>query len=141
MCLCCFLWCLAGIEWLLSQFSALLDGALPCALVSERASFPWRIFCLLALVFLGCHLLQRLILGEAEGNPASALLCRSLGPAVPSQSDFRFYLPESFCDCLTYNVQGFQLHLAGRIGRNTCTPAWFGAGNQEALLNDYISFK
>lgn len=104
-----FLWCLAGVGWLLSQ------NFLSCLAASLywESIFCWD-FCLHLLMFLGCQLLSSECgIHEVKGKPGEFASVSLLNSQCPSLLlTFRVFL------CLLYiECAGFSVVFSGRMGQ------------------------
>lgn len=112
-----FLWCLAGVEWLL--FISFL------VLWLERAAFHGTFLSMpVGISRLLSSPAARLEMQERE-SPQDSLQCCSLSPMFPRRSA-SFIHNEACCYiCLIFYIQGFKLCVVRGNGKYTSTPSFW----------------
>lgn len=100
-----FLWCLAEIEGLLSNFFFFLARQLLFWSFGWRKLLLWLYFLFVPFGISDCQLLQHFWIYESKRKHRDSSLCLCLDPKVPIQSAFTLLFSLTFC--FIYNVQGF----------------------------------
>lgn len=112
----------ARVELLFKSFSSCLAAAFPVPWL-EKAGFCCEIFFYLRLLTLPDYQLLQLHILDMRGGktPGKSLQFCCLGLKFPSQSSF--FSPPFSLPVFVYNDLGFELFLAGGIGKSLSTPS------------------